>query len=359
MASWDINQTFPDANRDWDPSATKSPDKAGTQELLAPTFEYGLTLKGFITAHVKPTITFGIDFNKNFLSVDSCAVNLVADGYITFHADARTGSGGTSFCYGVDAGADLYATVEAPKAFSWALPSSPFQLLPIDPVQIYPRDTDGPACITPRPKRSVAEWDSLSNSTESAHYGRPYGSSQYGALGSSSRLSKRAQIWGPLLPKLLGLSCPGQLTDTGPVVSCPICGTDDDASTASKHRREGESCYYAGSSGEPRCPSSISARDLSTDSFIRNASDVLLSRSEHSSLVKRTTKYEAWNYYGGTANMNAGPYPSCGEASKKSVAKWYGFSDPKAGCTVAIEKLSLRDKIDPSDYVSKCNLISY
>jgi chitinase len=66
---------------------------------------------------VKPTVTFGINFNKSLLDINSCAVNLVADGYMIFYAEAKSGSGGSSFCYGINAGADLYATIDAPDAF--------------------------------------------------------------------------------------------------------------------------------------------------------------------------------------------------------------------------------------------------
>ncbi|RMZ85658.1 hypothetical protein DV737_g650, partial [Chaetothyriales sp. CBS 132003] len=109
IASWDIRQTYPVANNDWDPDSKKTPNRDGTQEILAPEFEYGVSASGAIEAHVKPTVSFGIMFNKKIIS-SSATVNLVADGHVTFHTDASTGSSGSSFCYGVDAGADLYAT---------------------------------------------------------------------------------------------------------------------------------------------------------------------------------------------------------------------------------------------------------
>ncbi|KAL3442260.1 glycosyl hydrolases family 18-domain-containing protein [Aspergillus insuetus] len=120
LAEWDIQQTYPVPNKDWEPEASRHPDKDNTQSLFAPEFEYGLTLSGHLTAHIKPTITFGIEWNQDFLPLDDCAVNVVADGHVTFHAEGKTGSSGTEFCYGVGAGADLYATIDAPSAFDWA-----------------------------------------------------------------------------------------------------------------------------------------------------------------------------------------------------------------------------------------------
>jgi chitinase len=64
LASWDVRQTYPTAGNDWDPYATEKPNRDGTQEILKPDFRYQLSANGYITAHVKPTFTFGIDFNK-------------------------------------------------------------------------------------------------------------------------------------------------------------------------------------------------------------------------------------------------------------------------------------------------------
>ncbi len=154
LAEWDTRQTFPAANVDWEPKASRSPNKDGTRSLLDPTFEYGLRLEGYIAAHVTPTITFGIDFNKKLINIEPCGVNLVADGWIRFHAKFRQDSS-TSFCYGVDAGADIYATVDAPEAFRWALPASPFPIIPIDPVQLYPLG-DERKCWSPSGKRDLS-----------------------------------------------------------------------------------------------------------------------------------------------------------------------------------------------------------
>lgn len=124
IAKWDVKQTFPDSNKDYDPQATKEPDRDGTQIMGKPSFNYSVSADGHLTAHVKPTIAFGLDFNKKFLDVASAKIDLVADGWVRLHATTSTSNTGSSFCYGVDVGADLYASAEAPKAFWMGLVSA-------------------------------------------------------------------------------------------------------------------------------------------------------------------------------------------------------------------------------------------
>lgn len=179
--------------------------------MLEPELEYGVTLDGHLTAHVKPTITFGIDFNKDFIPVDSCAVNLVADGHVTFHAELNMNSE-SSFCYGVDAGADLYATIDAPSEFKWALPDSPFLIVPVDDVQIYPTGNQ-PACMDLSKKRAFERDQTYGNAT--AKLVRPSGSRLSMARGESenhvSAVGKRAQVYGPMVSRVDGLKCPGAI----------------------------------------------------------------------------------------------------------------------------------------------------
>lgn len=52
------------------PESEETPNRDGTQELLSPEWMYGVSASGFVELHVKPTITFGIDFNKNFIKTD-------------------------------------------------------------------------------------------------------------------------------------------------------------------------------------------------------------------------------------------------------------------------------------------------
>ena len=249
LAEWDIRQTYPVANGDWDPEASKTPDKNGTQCVLEPDFEYGITLKGHLTAHVKPTITFGIDFNKDFIPIDSCAVNLVADGHVTFHAELKVNSE-SSFCYGIDAGADLYATIDAPSELKWALPSSPFPVVPIDDVQIYPTGNQ-PACIDLSEKRDF-NGDHLEGN-ESAPPLRQSRRRRSMMLddnkGHFNALGKTAQVYGPLVPRLDDLNCPGAI-DVDDIPPCPLCGEDDGEGL----KKRADSCWLDPYSTGSRCP---------------------------------------------------------------------------------------------------------
>ncbi|KAI0877925.1 hypothetical protein GGS24DRAFT_497426 [Hypoxylon argillaceum] len=80
------------------PESEETPNRDGTQELLSPEWMYGVSASGFVELHVKPTITFGIDFNKNFIKTD----------------------------------------VNALSFRGWALAKSPFPITSIDPIQIVP-----------------------------------------------------------------------------------------------------------------------------------------------------------------------------------------------------------------------------
>lgn len=325
LAKWDTRQTYPAANDDWDPESTK-PNKDGTQILEKPEFEWGFTLNGHVTAHVKPTITFGIDFNQKFLPVESCAVNLVADGYVTFHAEYQPPS---SFCYGVDAGADLLATIDAPKAFQWALPKSPFPIVPIDKVQIYP--TDGKlACWTPgasKPRRRAS-------------------------LDLFHSLDKRAQVYGPLVPRVDGLLCPGNV-NVEDIPDCPLCSSSDD----SLGKREGESCQYEPSS-EPACPidsSKVRRSELLYSQLSANNTLITPRYETEHRLEKRTEKTVTWSYNGVTHDLPCGNYEHCGAAKGQSgVLKWYGPEglNNARGCSIAITKLRAPDT-DTSQYVTE------
>lgn len=296
--------------------------------MIEPEFSYGLSLSGHISAHVKPTISFGIEFNKDLIDIDNCAVNLVADGHITFHADSKAGSSGASFCYGIDAGADLYATLEAPSAFSWALPNSPFPIIPIDDVQIYPRG-DSPACWAPgSSSKSRRDIEGSRNFSEPALY---YSFPEPG----THALSKRAQVYGPLVPEISGLSCPGNI-DVGEIPPCPYCTSE--ASDNGLVARDGETCWYDPDfSGEP-CPAD--------------------GTSAKRSLEKRGSKKKLkWTYNGNKKVMFVVNFPPCGTAvNKASVKKWYGYKSGNVKCDTTISKLSDDKYIDKTNYVSKYTL---
>lgn len=319
LADWDIQQTYPVANDDWDPEAIADPSKDGTQSMLDPEFDYDLSLSGHISAHVKPTVSFGIEFNQDFIPIDNCAVNLVADGHITFHAEGNTGSSGTSFCYGVDAGADLYATLDAPSAFSWALPKSPFPIVPIDDVQLYP-EGNSPACWTP---------DGNNKSTRSIKRQSNVTMSMLNTLIEPKALSKRAKVYGPLVPELDGLGCPDDSIDVGADGPCPYC--TGDVSDSDMTKRDEDSCWFDPDITEERCPSASETKKLS--------------------LEKRASKTLQWEYNGGSLSVFVVNFPSCGRAvPKPEIKKWYGFN-PNAACSPTITKLATVNK--QGDYVSE------
>lgn len=329
LAEWNVYQTFPAIDENWEPDVFESASKSGTQPL-EPEFEYGVSLSGHLSAHVKPTITFGIDWSDKFVSLDSCAVNLVADGHVTFHAKAETGSSGSRFCYGIDAGADLYATIEAPDMFSWALPESPFMIMPIDDVTIFPSGLDGEACSTSGNKKmfrrdgDLPEDDVGSTSSSSTTFSR-------------RELSKRAVKYGPLIPRIDGLMCPGEI-DLDDIPTCDACeGGDDDA----LRKRDGETCFLDPyrSTGQS-CPAESNAR---RSSLVRSA------------LEPRSTKPPLeWEHNGQDYVFAFPSYKSCKAAmSVSGIIRWFGYPAAKAGaCAPKLEKLN-KNEIDPTEFESK------
>ena len=346
LASWDVRQTYPTEGNDWDPTATEKPNRDGTQEILKPDFRYQVSANGFITAHVKPTFTFGIDFSDRFIKVPSCTANLVADGYVTFYAEASTGTAGSSFCYGVNAGADLYASLDAPKVFGWDLSAPRYQIAQADPIQIVAR-------TCPISSRDLGHsWDSLPEA------GSPLNWSDYSeAVATHSGvndLGKRGQVYGPLLSLKPGIGCPsGDETPANIILPCPLCGPDTAGEDGGPVRMvvgdEVESCYYELPSGNSICPASLLSRSLNDETFQANSTSIL----EQRELVERTDKPINWYFTaGGSEKLDCGPYPSCAAAAAGgSVGKWFGFPDPRKACDGHVQKFA-RNKINPGDYAT-------
>ncbi|KEY64330.1 hypothetical protein S7711_09875 [Stachybotrys chartarum IBT 7711] len=321
LAEWSVYQTFPVINEDWEPDVFDDAHKTSSQ-VLEPEFEYGVSLSGHISAHVKPTITFGIDWNSNFASLDSCAVNLVADGHVTFHAEAETGSGGSSFCYGVDVGGDLYATIDAPDMFSWALPESPFMLMPINDVTVFPSALDGEACTTSGSRRLLRR-DTLDD-IETIN-------NTFSPLSRTRSLNKRATTYGPLVPRIEGLMCPGAV-DVDEIPGCGACGEQDDA----LRKRDGQCWLDPYRSTEEACPADLEATSV-----------------DGPSLSKRAPKKATWQHTNGlTIDLPLIDYPSCGSAGS-SVIRWYGYpSESGRQCQPELQKLN-RNQIDPDEFVTE------
>jgi len=120
IASWDVQQTYPNPSSEYDPKSLSTVTRDMTLKgLQQPTFDYSLTAEGQLTAHLKPTFVFGIDFDKSW-NVEGAKISLVADGWMRMYAKAELSSDPAvcPFKYGIDVGADLYAKVEVPSIFS-------------------------------------------------------------------------------------------------------------------------------------------------------------------------------------------------------------------------------------------------
>jgi chitinase len=117
LASWNVRQTFPGQGDDYAPTEMGgAPDRTGTDKIGKPSFDYSVSAKGDITAHLKPTFSFGIKFEPTW-KVNPCQVQLVADGWVRLYAEAQSSTKDPNcpFTYGIDVGADLYARVDAPS----------------------------------------------------------------------------------------------------------------------------------------------------------------------------------------------------------------------------------------------------
>ncbi|KAF2716673.1 glycoside hydrolase family 18 protein [Polychaeton citri CBS 116435] len=321
LASWDIRQTYPVQDEEWNPQAHQDPNRDGTQELLAPEFDYGVSAVGAIEAHVMPTISFGITFHKKIAELEA-TVNLFADGYVRFHAEASTGKAGSSFCYGIDAGADLYATAIAPDFPGWNLPNHQFQLAHVDPISIVPR-----TCPIGARDLGYVAGDELNTTMHTLPHSEEHVKSLHSTQ-SLANLKKRGQIYGPVfsIPKV---SCPASGDNNAQPEECLICQKSDDINLIGR-RDEGGSCLLIqGNPDESTCTDSIISRDLGwTDNY----------------LSKNDTE-------AGFEHVH--PYPSCGEAAQKpGVSRWWGFESDdtrKSTCPTKITKFS-KNQIDPSQY---------
>lgn len=136
IGSWSVQQTYPQTEPGFQPQNLQDPKRDGTQILGQPNVSHSVSASGEIVTHLLPTITFGIDFEPRW-KVDSCKVDLVADGWVRFHATAQVSSSNEDcpFRYGVDAGADLYAELSVPKLFGWGS-GSRFDIGHVSPKQI-------------------------------------------------------------------------------------------------------------------------------------------------------------------------------------------------------------------------------
>ncbi|CAD0115049.1 unnamed protein product [Aureobasidium uvarum] len=319
LGSWDIQQTYPAANKDFEPQGLSTPNIDGTQaDLNDMTFDYSVTANGSLSVHLKPTFTFGIEFNPSW-KVDSCKVDLVADGFITFSAGATTQSGSCPFTYGIEAGAELYAKVAAPKIYGWDLGTDHFSIQRTEPIPIV----QGDSCAkSEKHKRNVLP------------LGADHLATAIGAPAIHS-FEKRNDVIGPLVRLKSGLSCPGEETNNG-TYGCPLCGDDESVESTDLTRRAdgGATCAY-----EPVAPGleacvgnfeSVSKRWMS--------GDVILDKR-----VKRAAKPLAWQYPPGTRAVDViiNYYPSCSaDGLPSNIGRWYDYKDISENgvCTAEVAK---------------------
>ena len=336
IAEWDVQQTFPDANHDWDPQATKHPNRDGTQRIGEPTFNYSVSADGHLTAHIIPMITFGIDFNEDFISVDSATINLVADGFITIYASASATNAGNSFCYGADAGTELYATVKAPKVYGWDLSVPKYQIAQLPPVSVVPK-------TCPIEARDL-------DSHELYHLDAPPATAA--SLWATTDLAKRSPPIGPLLRLSdvgLSITCPGSHNSSNVTLTCPLCG-DDDEDPQRHHPQVGSpnACGISlGRPDEPICGGdTLARRGPEGEHNISGRETTDLDEIHATLLEKRASKTLKWSPRPSVTYAFPCPnYPDCTEAENNGrVTKYYTFGDSNQACSGEILKFNKNQK---------------
>lgn len=222
IASWDFQQTYPEENSDWAPKSLEDPSRDFTLTgLKEPTFNLSVTAKGQMTAHLKPTMSFGIDFDDTW-GISSCKAELLADGWVRLRAESNYGGDDAATCpfkYGIDAGASFTARATVPDNFNWSPQSKEF--FSISSNLIPGSGTDEYVCV------------GVDSETETkrglySRYDSQVSGGDYELMSSHSNLTKRSLTYGPLftIPKS-GKLCPTVETTTASECNT-ITGYDDD-----------------------------------------------------------------------------------------------------------------------------------
>lgn len=192
--------------------------------------DLSVTASGHLTAHVIPTLSFGIEFD-DYWDIGKCAAELLVDGWVRARAEADLVGGDVEcpYRYAIDAGSKITARAAAPDAFKWNAKS--IDLFPIDR-NLVPGDGESQwKCPrgTAKRRRDVTFNDTAIDTIDDL------------SISESHGLSKRGPTYGPFfhIPKV-GSLCPttGNVTD-------PDCNTikgydnsqlsqSDDANAAAK-----------------------------------------------------------------------------------------------------------------------------
>ncbi|KAL2869898.1 glycosyl hydrolases family 18-domain-containing protein [Aspergillus lucknowensis] len=292
LASWEIQQTYPE-NDEHPPETLDDPDrKADT--VGKPSFDASVSANGEIALHLKPTVTFGIVFDDKW-GVDRCAVDLVLDGYVIGHAEAKyehNGDNSCPFSYGIDAGSKIYAQLEAPDLFDWG-GQYRYTLAETPRKQITGSDCPGDS------SKDLRRWIDGGNATGS-YFSPGVGTTHY---------KRDTLTLGPLVtvPDSF-LECPGEGGGGGnKCVMCSMYGDDEDDedSLLGKRQDDGDSCPLYPPGDDEKC----------TDD-----GGSLLERA-----VGNTDKHMTLSFVNGGRKFTYLRYPSCNAKidGPPNVAKWY------------------------------------
>jgi len=122
LAGWEVRQTLPAADKDYDPKVEDkldSGDSGNQNGLLEPQFYAAVGAVGKAEAHLKAIAEFGIRFDDRW-KVGAATAGVVADGYVRFEAGVGKSTEATCpWTYGLTLGAKLYAQVDTPSQFGW------------------------------------------------------------------------------------------------------------------------------------------------------------------------------------------------------------------------------------------------
>ncbi|KAI0141566.1 hypothetical protein GGR57DRAFT_487122 [Xylariaceae sp. FL1272] len=138
LAHWDYTQRYPNADNDRGGAGSdSSADMQTSTEENKFEWHADVSVAGDITTTISPLVEFGVVFDGS-LGIPSASVLLELDAYATLYGNVGGGSDrDAEVCYGGDAGANLFAAVNAPTLFgkslsnTWPLPGGgSFEFIP-------------------------------------------------------------------------------------------------------------------------------------------------------------------------------------------------------------------------------------
>ncbi|KAI8944631.1 carbohydrate-binding module family 18 [Xylaria longipes] len=123
VASWDYTQRYPfEGNDNYldTPKKMDGNDEVGSSSGHGPgkpVFFYDIGVEGSVTAHVIPTMTFGITFNPSY-TVPNAAIELGVDSWARVYGSSASSSDvAYQYCYGAKMGYEVFARLDAPNLF--------------------------------------------------------------------------------------------------------------------------------------------------------------------------------------------------------------------------------------------------